>query len=113
MSYGSAPLDGRSVPSDRREAGCIMVVEEPSTVAVRFKARNIFVPSSPGTIKNFLFSMSSRLVLGPTELPIQWVPGVKRPGREANHTPPTSSEAKKNVDLYVHSPIRLHGTVLN
>jgi hypothetical protein len=46
--------------------------------------------------------------------PIQLVPGdvspgVKRQGREADHSPPTSAE----VDLYIHSPIRLHGAVLN
>jgi hypothetical protein len=40
-------------------------------------------------------------------------PGVKRPGREANHSPATSAEVKKNVDLYIHYPIRLHGVVLN
>jgi hypothetical protein len=32
--------------------------------------------------------------------PIKWVPGdfspeLKRPGREANHTPPTSAQVKK------------------
>jgi len=36
----------------------------------------------------FLFTTASRTVLGPTQPPIQWVPGavslgVKRPGREA------------------------------
>jgi hypothetical protein len=40
-------------------------------------------------------------------------PGVKRQGREADHSPPTSAEVKKNVDLYIHSPIRLHSVVLN
>jgi len=35
--------------------------------------------------------------LGPTQPPIQWVPralslGVKRPGREADHSPPSSAE---------------------
>jgi hypothetical protein len=39
-------------------------------------------------------------------------PGVKWPGREANHSPPVSAEVKK-VDLYIYSPIRLHGIVLN
>jgi hypothetical protein len=37
-------------------------------------------------------------------------PGVKRPRREADHSSP-SAEVKKNVDLYIHSPQRLHGIV--
>jgi hypothetical protein len=40
-------------------------------------------------------------------------PRIKRPGREADHSPPTSDEVKKNVDQYIHSPIRLQGAVLN
>jgi hypothetical protein len=56
--------------------------------------------SSPGRVKNFLFSTSSRPALGPTQPPIQWVQGtlstgVMRPGREADHSPPTSAEVKK------------------
>jgi hypothetical protein len=48
-------------------------------------------------VKNFLFSMSSRPVLGYTQLPIHWVqsdlsPGVKRQGREGDHSPPASAE---------------------
>jgi hypothetical protein len=35
--------------------------------------------------------------------------GVKRPGRETDHLPPTSVA----VDLYIHSAIRLHDVVLN
>jgi hypothetical protein len=62
--------------------------------------------------------MSSKPALGPTEPPIQWVPGalslrVKLQGREAGHSPPANAEVKKNVDLYIRSPIRLHGIVLN
>jgi hypothetical protein len=30
--------------------------------------------------------------------------GVKRPGREADHSPPTSAEVKELVELYIHSP---------
>jgi hypothetical protein len=64
--------------------------------------------SSPGRAKNFLFSASSRLALGPTQLRIQWVtgslsPGVKRPGREAGHSPPTSAEVKK-MWVYTSTP---------
>jgi hypothetical protein len=47
----------------------------------------------------FLFTMS-RTTLEPTQLPIQWVPGalslgVKQPGREADHSPPTGAEIKE------------------
>jgi hypothetical protein len=38
--------------------------------------------------------------------------GVKRQGREADHSPPSSAEVKECVELYLHSPIRLHGVVL-
>jgi hypothetical protein len=40
-------------------------------------------------------------------------PGVKRQGREAEHSLPTSAEVKKSVDLYIRSPIRLHSVVRN
>jgi hypothetical protein len=48
----------------------------------------------------FLFTTASRMALGPTQPPIQWVPGavsleVKRPGREADHSPPSSAEVKE------------------
>jgi hypothetical protein len=48
----------------------------------------------------FLFTTASRTALGPTQPPIQWVPGalslgVKRPGRKADHSPPSSSEVKE------------------
>jgi hypothetical protein len=31
-------------------------------------------------------------------------PEVKRPGREADHSPPSNAEVKEWVELYVHSP---------
>jgi hypothetical protein len=33
-------------------------------------------------------------------------------GREADHSPPSSAEVKEWVELYLHSPILLHGVVL-
>jgi hypothetical protein len=30
--------------------------------------------------------------------------GVKRPGREADHSPPSNAEVKEGVDLYLKSP---------
>jgi hypothetical protein len=41
-----------------------------------------------------LRSMSSRPVLRLTQPPIQWVPGVKGLGREADHTPSATTEVK-------------------
>jgi hypothetical protein len=64
--------------------------------------------SSPGRVKNFLFSTLSRPVLGFTRPPIQWVSGallkgIKRPGRECDHSPPTSAEVKK-MWIYISTP---------
>jgi hypothetical protein len=39
--------------------------------------------------------------------------GLKRPGREADHSRPSSAEAKECVEVYLHSPIRHHGVVLS
>jgi hypothetical protein len=48
----------------------------------------------------FLFP---RPVLGSTQSPIQWIPRVKRPGREAEHLSQTSAEAK-NTWIYTFTP---------
>jgi hypothetical protein len=47
-----------------------------------------------------IFSTASRPALGSTQPLNQWVPGVlspgvKRPGRETDHSPPASAEVKK------------------
>jgi hypothetical protein len=52
-------------------------------------------------------------VLRPTQPPIQWVPGVRWPGREAHHSTSSTAEVKNRWGLYLHSPIRLHGVVFN
>jgi hypothetical protein len=63
---------------------------------------------APVGAKNFHFSMSFRRALGSTQPPIQWVPealspGVKRPGREADHSLPASAEVKK-MRIYTSTP---------
>jgi hypothetical protein len=56
--------------------------------------------------------------MGLTKPPIQWVTGAlragsKRPRREAYHSIPSSTEVKKNFDIYIYSLIRLHGVVFS
>jgi hypothetical protein len=53
----------------------------------------------PAGAGNFSFTTVSRLALYPTH-PLEWVPesrfvGVKRPGRETDHSPPSSAEVKE------------------
>jgi hypothetical protein len=56
------------------------------------------VRSSAGAKDFFSLSSVSRPALGPTQPPVQWVPGVlspgvkARPGRDAEHSPPSSAE---------------------
>jgi hypothetical protein len=74
------------------------------------------IPAGTG---NF-FDTVSRPALGPTHPAIQWVPGalslgVNRPGRETDHSPPSSVEVteSESVELCLHSLIRLNGVVLS
>jgi hypothetical protein len=60
--------------------------------------------SSPGEVKHFLFSTSSRPTPGSTQPPIQWVLWalslrVKRPGREADNSSSASAVVKK-ISIY-------------
>jgi hypothetical protein len=59
------------------------------TIEVRFPERPVI----------FLFFTAPRPFLRPTHRPMQWAPGarspmVKRPGREAVHSPRSSAEVK-------------------
>jgi hypothetical protein len=63
---------------------------------------------SPSRVNNFLFSMSSRLALWPTQPPVQWYLvafslGLKLPVHEADHSLPTSAEVKK-IWIYTSTP---------
>jgi hypothetical protein len=69
--------------------------------------------SSPGRVKNFLFSITSTPILGRTHSPIQWVPGalspeVKRVGSEADHSLPSGAEVKK-MWIYTSTPPYVFG----
>jgi hypothetical protein len=68
-------------------------------------------------LKIFLFATSSRPALGPTQPPIQGVPGalsmgVRRLGREADHSSPSSAEVKNAWSCISTPPVRLHGVVI-
>jgi hypothetical protein len=62
--------------------------------------RAIGVRSPAGSKDFFSLSSVSRPALGPTQPPVQWVPGVfspgvkARPGRDADHSPPSSAEVE-------------------
>jgi hypothetical protein len=60
----------------------------------------------------FLLTTASRPAVGPTQTPIRWVPGelslgVKRPGREADHSPQSSAEIK-NAPSWRGSQLKKH-----
>jgi hypothetical protein len=73
--------------------------------------------SSLGKVKNFQFPISSGPAMRPTQPPIQWLPGggggalfplVNRPGRDANHSSPTSAEFKKT---WVHTSTLIYAFI--
>jgi hypothetical protein len=70
------------------------------------------------TLRKVLDATVSRTSLGPTQPPIQGVPGalflgVKRPGSEADHSPPSSAEVKNAYSYTSPPPIRLYDVVLS
>jgi hypothetical protein len=86
------------------------------SVVVRFSRYNHMLragrPGFSSRQEQEIFFTASRPTLGPTQPPIQWLPGVKRLGREADHSPPSSTEVK-TVGIIFAVPIYLHGVVLS
>jgi hypothetical protein len=66
----------------------------------------------PAAAKVFTFSTESRPALGPNQPPIQWVPAVKRPDREADNSLPSSAEVKNGEAVSPLPHIR-HGVALH
>jgi len=61
------------------------------------------------------FPHLSRPVPGPTQPPVQWVPGLsrglRRPGPDADHSPPSSAEVKKELSYTSTHPMDPPGPV--
>jgi hypothetical protein len=67
----------------------------------------------PSGVKNF--SVHHRVQTGSGPPPPAYLMGIRESflgGKEADHSPPCSAEVKECVELFHHSPIRLHGVVL-
>ena len=60
------------------------------------------------------FPHLSRPALGPTQPPVQWVPGLSLegkewPGRDADPSPPFSTVGHERIELYLYSPYGPYG----
>jgi hypothetical protein len=67
---------------------------------------------------NFLFTTASRLALGPTQSPIQWVSGAvspesKQPGRESGHSLPSRIQVNVWSYVSVHPYVSVAWCVIN
>jgi hypothetical protein len=64
--------------------------------------------------ENFLFPRTYISSIRPSQPPIQWIPGVlslgvKRPGLEADNSPPSSAEVNSERNYTSTAPICLYG----
>jgi hypothetical protein len=71
----------------------------------------------PAGVTDFSLLSCVQTESGATQPPIQCVPGAFSPvekwhGREADHLPPSSASLGM-VELYLHSPVRINGVVIN
>jgi len=82
------------------------------------ESRDSSVGIGAGYVLDNLFDTATRPALGSTQPPIKWISealslGVKQPGREADHSPPSSAEVENAWSCTSSPPICLHGVVLS
>jgi len=89
------------------------------TIGTRLRAGQSGFNSRQGQLRDFfLFAAASRPALDPNQPLTQWLSvffsrGQSGPGREADHSPPSSAEVKNAWSYTSTYPIRLYGKVLN
>jgi hypothetical protein len=81
------------------------VIEDAMLLCLKNNRRLLSAPQIKFNISlqqklGILFITVSGTALGPTQSPIQWIPGalslgVKRLGREADHSPPSNAKVKE------------------
>jgi len=111
-------VEGRGEPHASRDVIPILLISGVSvTIVTRLQAgRPGFISQQGQWRKLFLFSTASRTDLKPsTQPPIQCVrralsQGVKRPRREADHSPPSSTELK-SAWSYTSTPSESSGRI--
>jgi hypothetical protein len=91
----SNPESGHSV-AVRQHFGALALLE----FKINLPISNDSITETSIIFYLFLSAAASGAVLGPARPPIRWVPCilslvVKRPGREADHSPPSSAEVKE------------------
>jgi len=85
---------------------------------IKWKHNREVTPVHMLHLKVFLLNMTLYSAFRRILVRFQWVPGalflgVKRPGREVDHSPPSSAEVKNAWNYTSTPPIRLHGVVLS
>jgi hypothetical protein len=121
-SYRWTEYSQVTVPSshNHQDLHAVLQISRDSSVGIALGYRLDDRDSSvrfPAGAGKFLFTTRPERLWGPPSLLSNGYQGglslgVKRPGREAHHSPPSSAEVKEWVEVYLHSPIRLHGVVL-
>jgi hypothetical protein len=82
------------IPNSKSHPGNSDRMKILSSVLPKNAVSLIYFQLTASALERFLFSKVSSLYVGPTHLPTEWAPEVKRPGREADFLSPFGAKAK-------------------